>query len=64
MGVVNKPSFDWTEEDLRKVKIGFKVKHFMIKDLSLKVFYYAFTCVYQESVVHFMEYLQVTSRKE
>lgn len=42
--VVNKPDFDWTKEKLRKVKLSFKVKHFLINALSFKKFYYVFTC--------------------
>lgn len=34
--VLNKPDFDWTKEDLRKVKIGFKVKHLFTSASSSK----------------------------
>lgn len=40
---VNKPYFDWAEEDLGKIKLGFKVKHLLIITLTSNEFCYVFT---------------------
>lgn len=40
--IVNKPNFHWTEEDKRKMTLGFKVKNLLINALSSKKFCYIF----------------------
>lgn len=42
--VVSKLDFHWTEEDKRKVKLGFKVKRVFISALNSKEFCYVFNC--------------------
>lgn len=42
--VLNKLNLYWIEEDMRKVKLGFTLKHIFINSLSSKEFYYVFTC--------------------
>lgn len=49
--VINKPEFDWTEEDLKKVKLGLKVKHLLINALSSKLFYNVFTNYYKKKIL-------------
>lgn len=49
-GIVNKIQSYWTEEDKRKVQLGFKVKNLLIDTLNSKIFYYVFTCDYAKKV--------------
>lgn len=52
---VNKHDFGWIKEDLRKFKLGFKLKHHLINTWSSKEFYYVFTCESNKKVLDTLE---------